>query len=249
MPTNYSFNLNRNSSKLLELSFLEHIEELRYRIFLIFSFILFLFGVIIIKIKELTIFLIKPTKNVQFFQSSPNSFFNFSMKIACYIGIYLSIPVIISQLFLFLAPGLKIKEIKKILLLWMSSFVLFGLGGGFSYYILIPSTLNFFLKYSESISEPFWSFKQYFEFISILFNITGLISQIPVLQILIELSGFQLSKYIFQTWRYFFLLSVILGAILTPTTDPITQLIFSSVIFLLYIFGSKIFLNLVFFFF
>jgi len=240
MIINYSFNLKKNSYKLLKLTFLEHVEELRYRIFLSFFFIILLFGLIIFKIKRLTVFLIKPTKNVKFFQSSPNTFFNFSVKIACYIGVYVSIPFIISQGVLFLAPGLRKKEIQKISLLWLSSFLLFVLGGSFSYYILIPSALNFFLNYNAAILEPFWSFKQYFEFISTLFNITGLVSQIPIFQFILELLGFQFSNYIFHTWRYFFLLSVILGAILTPSTDPLTQLVFSIAIFVLYIFGSKI---------
>jgi len=153
---------------------------------------------------------------------------------------FFSSPFVIGQLILFLLPGLTQKETKIILPLLLGSLILFGLGLAFSYYTLIPAALNFFLNYSEEVLEPFWSFDQYFEFILVLFYSTGLAFQIPILQILLGLLNIVTPKQMLNAWRYIILISTILGAILTPSTDPLTQLLLSSAILLLYFSGLGI---------
>ena len=145
-----------------------------------------------------------------------------------------------SQVILFLLPGLTKKEINIIFPLLISSLLLFVLGLIFSYYTLIPAALNFFLNYSEEVLEPFWSFDQYFEFILVLFYSTGLAFQIPIVQILIGLLNIISPSQMLSAWRYIILISTILGAILTPSTDPLTQLLLSLAILLLYFLGLGI---------
>ena len=149
-------------------------------------------------------------------------------------------PFGISQIILFLLPGLTKRETKIILPLLISSLVLFGLGIAFSYYTLVPAALNFFLNYSEEVIEPLWSFDQYFEFILVLFYSTGLAFQIPIIQILIGLLNIVSASQMLGAWRYIILLATILGAILTPSTDPLTQLLLSVAILLLYFAGLGI---------
>jgi len=224
----------------LELPFPEHIEELRQRIFLLFWIILGLTCIAFIEVKDLVKILELPVQNVKFFQLSPGEYFISTIKISFYTGLLFSSPFVIGQLILFLLPGLTKKETKIILPLLLSSLILFGLGLAFSYYTLIPAALNFFLNYSEEVLEPFWSFDQYFEFILVLFYSTGLAFQIPIIQILIGLLNIVSAKQMLGAWRYIILLSTILGAILTPSTDPLTQLLLSLAILLLYFSGLGI---------
>nr|WPV72439.1 Sec-independent protein translocase component TatC [Navicula sp.]WPV72596.1 Sec-independent protein translocase component TatC [Navicula sp.] len=240
MTTNSNFNFITNTTVTLELPFPEHIEELRQRIFLLFWIILLLTCVAFIEVKDLVKILELPVQSVKFFQISPGEYFISTIKISFYTGLLFSSPFIIGQLILFLLPGLTKKETKIILPLLLSSLVLFGLGLAFSYYTLIPAALNFFLNYSEEVLEPFWSFDQYFEFILVLFYSTGLAFQIPILQILIGLLNIVSAKQMLGAWRYIILLSTILGAILTPSTDPLTQLLLSLAILLLYFSGLSI---------
>ena len=240
MTTNSNFNFKTNTMVTLELPFPEHIEELRQRIFLLFWVILLLTGVAFIEVKDLVKILELPVQNVKFFQISPGEYFISTIKISFYTGLLFSSPFIIGQLILFLLPGLTKKETKIILPLLLSSLILFGLGLAFSYYTLIPAALNFFLNYSEEVLEPFWSFDQYFEFILVLFYSTGLAFQIPILQILIGLLNIVSAQQMLGAWRYVILLSTILGAILTPSTDPLTQLLLSLAILLLYFSGLAI---------
>jgi len=240
MTTNSNFNFVNNTNVTLELPFSEHIEELRQRIFLLFWVILFLTGGAFIEVKSLVKILELPINNVKFFQVAPGEYFISTIKISFYTGLLFSSPFIISQLILFLLPGLTKKETKIILPLLIGSLFLFVLGLTFSYYTLIPAALNFFLNYSEEVLEPFWSFDQYFEFILVLFYSTGLAFQIPILQILIGLLNIVSAKQMFGAWRYIILVSTILGAILTPSTDPFTQLLLSTAILLLYFTGLGI---------
>jgi sec-independent protein translocase protein TatC len=240
MATNSNFNFTNNTNVTLELPFSEHIEELRQRIFLLFWIILLLTCVAFIEVKSLVKILELPISNVKFFQVAPGEYFISTLKISFYTGLLFSSPFVISQLILFLLPGLTKKETKIILPLLLGSLVLFGLGLAFSYYTLIPAALNFFLSYSEEVLEPFWSFDQYFEFILVLFYSTGLAFQIPIIQILVGLLNIVSAKQMLGAWKYIILISTILGAILTPSTDPLTQLLLSMAILLLYFTGLGI---------
>lgn len=240
MVTNSNFNFTNNTNVILELPFSEHIEELRQRIFLLFWIILLLTLGAFIEVKGLVKILELPIHNVKFFQLAPGEYFISTLKISFYTGLLFSSPFVISQLILFLLPGLTKKETRIILPLLLGSLLLFVLGLAFSYYTLIPAALNFFLNYSEEVLEPFWSFDQYFEFILVLFYSTGLAFQIPILQILVGLLNIVSAKQMLGAWRYIILVSTILGAILTPSTDPLTQLLLSLAILLLYFTGLGI---------
>jgi sec-independent protein translocase protein TatC len=240
MATNSNFNFTDNTIVTLELPFSEHIEELRQRIFFLFWVLLLLTCVAFIEVKSLVKILELPISNVKFFQVAPGEYFISTIKISFYTGLLFSSPVVISQLILFLLPGLTKKETRIILPLLLGSLLLFGLGLSFSYYTLIPAALNFFLNYSEEVLEPFWSFDQYFEFILVLFYSTGLAFQIPIIQILIGLLNIVSAKQMLDAWKYIILVSTILGAILTPSTDPLTQLLLSLAILMLYFTGLGI---------
>ena len=240
MITNSNFSFTKNTTVTLELPFSEHIDELRQRIFLLFGVILVLTIFSFLEVKTIVKILEYPITNVKFFQISPGEYFISTVKIAFYTGLLFTSPFAISQLILFLLPGLTKKETKVILPLLISSVILFALGITFSYYSLIPAALNFFLNYSEEVIEPFWSFDQYFEFILVLFYSTGLAFQIPIIQILVGLLNLISAKQMLGAWRYIILVATILGAILTPSTDPLTQLLLSIAILLLYFAGLGI---------
>jgi len=240
MVTNSNFNFNNNKIITLELPFSEHIEELRQRLFLLFGIILLLTSLAFFEVKIIVKILELPISNVKFFQTAPGEYFISTLKISFYTGLLFTSPFGIGQLILFLLPGLTKKETKIILPLLFSSLLLFGLGLAFSYYTLVPAALNFFLSYSEEVLEPFWSFDEYFEFILVLFYSTGIAFQIPIIQILVGLLNIVSANQMLSAWRYIILVATILGAILTPSTDPLTQLLLSLAILLLYFAGLGI---------
>ena len=237
---NSDFSFDNSLTSNYELPFSEHIEELRQRIFHLFWVILVLTCIAFFDVKFLVQILELPVSDVKFFQLSPGEYFISTVKISFYTGLLFGSPFAISQLLLFLLPGLTDKEKKIILPLLIGSLVLFGLGLVFSYYALIPAALNFFLNYSDQVIEPFWSFNQYFEFILVLFYCIGLAFQIPIVQILLGLLNIVSAEQMLGAWRYIILVSTIIGAILTPSTDPLTQLLLALAILLLYFSGAGI---------
>lgn len=238
MESNFHFTTKK--FKILELPFTEHIQEIRIRTFSILSIILLLTMVCFLEIKTIVQLLESPIEDLKFFQISPGEYFLLTFKISFYSGLLFTSPFIITQLILFLIPGITKQETKYILPLFWSSMILFGAGLIFSYYILIPAALEFFLNYSEEVLEPFLSFDQYFNFILVIFYSTGIAFQIPIIQILLGLANIVSIFQMLKIWKYVALLATILGAILTPSTDPITQLFLSFAILFLYFVGIGI---------
>ena len=104
-------------------------------------------------------------------------------------GLLVCTPIILSQVICFIFPGLTVREKKFILPLILISFTLFNLSINFSYSILIPAALKFFIQYSESVIEPLWSFDQYLDFTLLIFYSTSLAFQIPIFQLILGLTG------------------------------------------------------------
>jgi|TARA_B110000977_G_C11017189_1_gene469902 sec-independent protein translocase protein TatC len=238
MVKNSDFNFKGNSNLILELPFAEHIDELRQRSFQLFWFILLLTCFAFIEVKLLVRLLELPVTDVKFFQSAPGEYFISTLKISFYTGLLFGSPFILSQILLFLLPGLTENEKKIILPLLLGSLILFTFGLIFSYYILIPAALNFFLNYSDEVIEPLWSFDEYFEFIVVLFYSTGLAFQIPIIQIILGLLRIVSAEQMLKAWRYVIIGSTVIGAVLTPSTDPLTQLLLSIAILALYFSGA-----------
>jgi sec-independent protein translocase protein TatC len=239
MISNLDFKFNEDFELELELPFSEHVEELRQRSFQLFWIVLILTSIAFLDVKSLVKLLELPVTNVKFFQAAPGEYFLSTLKISFYTGILFSSPFALGQILLFLLPGLTQSEKKIILPLLIISLVLFGSGLVFSYCLLIPAALNFFLSYSDEVIEPFWSFDEYFEFILVLFYSTGFAFQIPIIQVILGLLKIVSAKQMINAWRYVILGSTIIGAILTPSTDPLTQLLLSGAILALYFSGAS----------
>jgi len=236
----FKFQPELKSNLNLELPFTEHVEELRQRSFHVLGILILVSCIAFIDIKPIVQLLEVPVQNVKFFQLSPCEYFISTVKIAFYTGILLTSPFLLSQLTFFVIPGLNSGEKKLILPLLIGSTVLFFISLGFSYFVLIPAALQFFISYSSDVIEPLWSFNQYFDFILVLFYTTGLAFQIPIFQIILGILGVVSGKSMLKQWKYVILVATIIGAILTPSTDPITQILLSGAIVLLYVFGAGV---------
>lgn len=221
----------------IQMSIFEHLEELRYRAIKAIIFFIITTGISFTYVNEISFLLKQPAMGVKFLQLAPGEYFFSSIKISSYTGLIISSPFIIYQIVLFILPGLTVKETRFFLPILISSILLFFIGIYFSYTILIPAALHFFINYGSNIVEPLWSFEQYFDFILILLISTGLAFQIPIIQVIIGLVGLISSKQMIHSWKYIVLLSTVISAILTPSTDPFTQLFLSLAILVLYFTG------------
>ena len=101
----------------------------------------------------------------------------------------------------------------------------------------IPAALNFFVNYGADVVEQLWSIDKYFKFVLLLMFSTGLAFQIPIVQVLLGVLGIVSSKQMLSGWRYVVLGAAVLGAVLTPSTDPLTQSLLGGAVLALYFGG------------
>ena len=108
----------------------------------------------------------------------------------------------------------------------------------FSYSVLTPAALTFFVSYADGAVESLWSIDKYFEFVLVLMLSTGLSFQVPVIQLLLGQTGLVSSSTMFGAWRYVVVGSVVAAAVLTPSTDPFTQTLLAAPLIGLYLGGA-----------
>ncbi|CAI0431850.1 unnamed protein product [Linum tenue] len=223
-----------------EMSLFDHLEELRQRLFVsvlaVGSAIVGCFAFS----KELVMILEAPVKSqgVRFLQLAPGEFFFTTLKVSGYCGILLGSPVILYEIIAFVLPGLTKAERRFLGPIVLGSSVLFYAGIVFSYLVLTPAALNFFVSYAEGAVESLWSIDQYFEFVLILMFSTGLSFQVPVIQILLGGVGLVSGDQMLSIWRYVVVGAVVAAAILTPSTDPLTQMLLAGPLLGLYLGGA-----------
>ncbi|KAG2583159.1 hypothetical protein PVAP13_6KG139200 [Panicum virgatum] len=163
-----------------EMSIFDHLEELRERIFIsVLAVGAAILGCFAFS-KDLILLLEAPVtvQGVRFLQLSPGEFFFTTLKVSGYCGLLLGSPIILYEIIAFVLPGLTRDERKFLGPIVLGSSVLFYLGIFFSYTVLSPAALNFFVNYADGAVESLWSIDQYFEFILVLMFSTGLSFQV-----------------------------------------------------------------------
>jgi len=221
-----------------ELFFEEHFEEIRQRGFQSFFIICFYVVLAFLNANLIVKVLQKPVSTLKFFQLSPGEYFISTVEVSLFFGLLISSPIFFNQLIFFLFAGLNKIEKKIVIFLTISSIGLFFIGLIFSYFILVPITLGFFINYNKNNIEPLLSFNQYISFIGVMFFSTGIVFQIPVIQVLLSLLNIVSGKKMLEIWKYIVIGSTIISAIFTPSADPLTQILLAVVLIFLYLGGA-----------
>ncbi|KAK7280401.1 hypothetical protein RJT34_25465 [Clitoria ternatea] len=223
-----------------EMSIFDHLEELRQRIFIsVLAVGASILGCFAFS-KELIMVLEAPVKSqgVRFLQLAPGEFFFTTLKVSGYCGLLLGSPVILYEIIAFVLPGLTKAERRFLGPIVLGSSVLFYAGIVFSYFVLTPAALNFFVNYAEGAVESLWSIDQYFEFVLVLMFSTGLSFQVPVIQFLLGQLGLVSGDQMLSIWRYVVVGAVVAAAVVTPSTDPLTQVLLAAPLLGLYVGGA-----------
>lgn len=221
----------------VEMSLFDHLEELRQRIF--YALIAVAVGIAgcFLFVKPIVQLLEVPAQGIKFLQLAPGEFFFVTLKVAGYSGFLVTSPFILYQIILFVLPGLTRGERRILGPVVLGSTFLFLGGLVFAYTLLIPAAITFFVNYGEDVVEQLWSIDRYFEFVLLLLLSTGLAFQVPVIQIILGFIGIVTAKQMLSSWRYVMMGGVVLGAILTPSTDPLTQSLLAGAVIGLYFGG------------
>ena len=228
-------------SELPKMGFLDHLEELRRR--LLISVIAVIVGFLACWTFAETIFgylqapltrFLPPGDKLAFTRLTAPFFLY--MKVAFFAGLFVAAPVILLQLWLFIAPGLYKKERRL-----AAPFIIFGslffiLGGYFGYRYLLPATCSFFVETGKQFKQMV-TVDDYFSFASVIILATGVVFETPILIFFLARLGIVTPAFLMQKFKYAIVLAFVISAVITPTPDMVTQAALAVPMILLYLLG------------
>ena len=221
----------------VEMTLVDHLEELRRRVLRsLLAVVIAAVGCLAL-VRPLVRLLEQPAVGIRVLQLAPGEFLFVSIKVAGYAGLTLALPYVLYEGLAFVLPGLTRREQRLVGPAVAGSAVLFAAGLAFAWWALIPAALRFLVGYGADVVEPLWSIERYMDFVLLLMLATGLAFQLPVLQLLLGALGLLRARSMLAAWRWVVLISALAGAVLTPSTDPVTMLLLSGAITALFLVG------------
>jgi sec-independent protein translocase protein TatC len=223
-----------------KMSFLEHLDELRNR--LIYSVYALVIGCVIsfIFVGRIQAFILEPLytlmgngQKLAYF--GPGEGFMIMMKIGGLGGLFLALPFIIFQLWLFIAPGLYAKEKKFAVPFVLLGTVFFVLGAAFSHYVAFPYTWKFFGGFETEYMQFVPNATQALSMWMIMLLAFGVIFQMPTIVFFLARMGVISAGFLIKHFKYAILIIFVLGAVLSPGTDIMSQLMMAGPMTILYI--------------
>jgi sec-independent protein translocase protein TatC len=169
----------------------------------------------------------------------PAGFFNLIITLGIYIGIVLASPVVLYQIWLFVAPALYKHERSAIAGFMFSTVFLFLGGIAFGYFVALPYMLRFLVSFQGPV-VPMISINEYFDLTLLVLLGLGLVFEFPILVFFLSLFGIVTPKFLWKNIRYAILVISVVAAVITPTPDAMTMLIFMAPMIGLYFVGIAV---------
>jgi sec-independent protein translocase protein TatC len=219
---------------LREMSFLEHLDELRgvlvqsVLVFVVASIVISFFSGAILDLLIEDI----PVDKLNFF--SPSEAFMARLKMSFALGLVVAFPFVLFRTWRFVSPGLFTTERARVYPLLVTSSILFYAGIVFCYMVLIPIVITFLLGFGTERLSPLISVSAYFAFVSRLCFTFGLVFQLPVVILVLSLLGIVTPQMLLRQWKWAVVVIFTVSAILTPP-DPASQLLMAIPVLVLYI--------------
>jgi len=227
------------------MSFLDHLDELRKRI--VNSALAVCVGILLsfTFITKIYDFLMAPTMKLlppgsKLIYTEPGEAFSLYLQLSLIVGLILSAPFIMYQVWMFIAPGLYANEKKfAIPFVLLSSLGFLG-GAAFNHYIMFPWMMSFFASFNTADLVFMPKLEAVFSLYTKFLLAMGVVFQMPTLVFFLARMGLVTARFLIAQFKYAFLIIFILAAVITPTGDPVTQTVFAAPMVGLYILGIAI---------
>lgn len=182
------------------------------------------------------------SREIEMIYTAPQEYFFTQLKLALFGALFLAFPIIASQVYMFVAPGLYKHERKAFLPYLVATPVLFMMGAALVYFLVMPMAMTFFLSMEQVGGDGVAQIKhlprvsEYLGLIMILLFAFGLVFQLPVVLTLLARAGMVTSDTLKEKRKWAIVITFIVAAVLTPP-DPITQIGLAIPTLLLYEFS------------
>ncbi|MGI6427029.1 MAG: twin-arginine translocase subunit TatC [Natronincolaceae bacterium] len=222
-----------------KLTLTEHLGELRKRLIISFMAIIICAFAAYRYMDKIIDIITRPAGELEFIYLSPPELFMAYIKISLVLGLIISSPIVLLQIWGFVKPGLKKKEKKYVVFALSMGTIFLLMGVVFAYYIIVPMTIKFFIGVTVDRITPSFSFANYVGFVSSLLLSFGLVFELPLLIILLTQLGLVAPKTLRKYRKFIILLIFIVSAILTPP-DVVSQIFMVIPMVLLYEFSIMV---------
>jgi sec-independent protein translocase protein TatC len=221
-----------------KMSFLEHLDELRRRIIIALAAILAGFVLALVFIQPLLTFVYTPltayVKGGRFVFTEPGEAFMLNMKVAALVGLLMAMPVVLYQIWRFVAPGLYANEKKFVIPFVFLSTVFFTGGAAFAHYVAFPWAIRFFASFERADMEFLPRIAPIFSLYVKTVLAMGIVFEMPTLVFFLAKIGLATPGWLIRNFKYALLIIFIAAAVLTPGTDPVSQLMMAGPMIVLY---------------
>ncbi len=213
--------------------FLDHLEELRWRLLKSTLSVIVMAGASFYFRNELFLWIIKPLGDIPLHFIEVTGSFYAHLKVSLITGVLAALPIVFYQVWMFLSPGLYGHERKIILPLVFTSTVLFLGGAAFCYFLTLPLALDFLIGFSGDLLSPMITVGSYISFAGMLLIAFGIGFELPVVAFFLGRVGLISASFLANGRRYAIVTILIAGAIITPP-DVFTQVLLAGPVYLLY---------------
>jgi sec-independent protein translocase protein TatC len=215
-----------------------HLQELRQRLIVSFGAIFFFAGVSYVFAEQIArffmtpLFLASPTLIKLVYTNLTEAFITY-LKLALILGVIFSIPVLLYELWMFIAPGLHANEKKTVLSIVFWATLLFFAGAGFAFFIVLPRVLHFFMSFAGPQLTPLPKLSAYLTFVARTSLGFGLAFEIPFLMVAVTKIGWVRHNY-FATRRKYFYPAILALSVLLAAGDLMGAVLLCLPLFALY---------------
>ncbi|MDT8902319.1 twin-arginine translocase subunit TatC [Anaeroselena agilis] len=215
-----------------EMSLVDHLQELRKRLIvcvvvvLAASFACYYFATDLVHI-------ITAPAGKLYYMNPAEAFFTY-LKVSFFAGFLLSLPVVFYQLWAFVVPALTNQERQASLFLVPASLVLFFVGLAFSYFLVLPAAISFFIGFATEDLQPMFSIGQYLSFVISFMLPFGFVFELPLFIIVAAKLGVISSGFLAAKRKIVIVLAFVVGAVVSPTPDVFSQTMIAVPLMVLY---------------
>ena len=168
-----------------------------------------------------------------YFMNPSEVFFTY-MEIALYAGILFTLPVLLYEVWAFVAPALWPEERRAVLVILPTAVILFYVGLVFAYYLVIPAAVTFFMGFATQTLQPMFSLESYLSFILALTLPFGFIFELPLIVVFLAKIGLVTGVFLKGKRKILIVIAFIFAAVVSPTTDIFTQTMIAVPLIVLY---------------
>lgn len=230
--------MSRGDDQLTSMSFLDHLGDLR-RVLVTVLVILVagMAGAWFVSAPILDFIIRLLPANMPAHVFSPPEAFLIRLKVSAATALFIGAPIILWQIWTFLAPALYRHEKVKIRSLFLLSTLLFYLGTAFAYLVIIPTVMDYFFRLLTDQMQMTIGVSQLFAIVAKLSVAFGIVFQLPLVIFILTIMGLVSPRWLLAQWRVAILVMLIFSAVLTPP-DIVSQVLMTGPLFLLYMIST-----------